>query len=72
MGAERLFLGYASTVAQAANTSTGARIVSGQGNYAAQKQADRNGPPSLHPATNKRKKQLVDPLTPLSKNTSKR
>jgi hypothetical protein len=41
MGAERLFLGYASTVAQAANTSTGARIVSGQGDYVAQKQVDK-------------------------------
>jgi hypothetical protein len=55
MGAERLFLGYASTVAQAANTSTGARIASGQGDYAAQKQVDKKEMASP-PATIKKKR----------------
>jgi hypothetical protein len=40
MGAERAFLGYASTAAQAANTSTGIRVSFGKGDYAIQKLAD--------------------------------
>jgi hypothetical protein len=55
MGAERLFLGYASTVAQAANTSTSARTASGQGDYTAQKQVDKKVASAL-PAISKRKR----------------
>jgi hypothetical protein len=40
MAAERAFLGYASTAAQAANTSTGIRVSLGKGDYAVQKLAD--------------------------------
>jgi hypothetical protein len=56
MGAEHLSLSYASTVAQAANTSTSTRIVPGQGDYAAQKQVDKNH--SAPPIIKGRKKLL--------------
>jgi hypothetical protein len=55
MGADRLFLGYASTLAQAANTSTSARTTSGQGDYTAQKQVDKKVASAL-PAISKRKR----------------
>jgi hypothetical protein len=57
MGAEHLYFGNASAIAQAANKSMSARIVPGQGNYLAQKQADKNDP-AAYPTTSKREKIL--------------
>ena len=40
MDAEQIFLGYASTSAQAANTSTSTDVAPGGGDYSVQKLAD--------------------------------
>jgi hypothetical protein len=56
MAAERAFLGYASTAAQAANTSTGIRVSIGKGDYAVQKLADAKPTPTVAAPQNKHKK----------------